>query len=121
MRVRSETLEELFTEALRGMMEYLEPMVFKNNDAEADQVIRLAAVDRTNLLADFLNEIARLAQENNELYEKVTFHKLTETELTAELYGRSVEQFEREMRTIDNHNIKISRNREEYWEAEVIF
>jgi SHS2 domain-containing protein len=100
MRASGETPEELFTEALRGMMEYLEPMVFKNNDAEADQVIKLTAPDRAALLTDFLGRALRLAQEHNELYERVNFIKLTETELTAELYGRLVQQFDRDIKTV---------------------
>lgn len=100
MHVSGGTAEELFSESLRGMMEYLEPMVSKNNDAEADQTVRLAAPDIATLLADFLGRALRLARENNELYERVSFTKLTETELTAELYGRLVEQFDRDIKTI---------------------
>lgn len=121
MRVSGETPEELFSEALHGVMEYLEPMVSRNNDAEADQVIALEAPDRKMLLENFLGRVSRLARERHELYEKATFIKLTETELAVKLYGRAVEQFNREIKTIDCHGLMARQKESGVWEADIVF
>lgn len=121
MRASGATLEVFFAEVMRGMFAYMKPRIFHNNDAEADRVIKIAAKDAPALLADFLGATVRLALENNELYEEVRFTKLTETELEAELYGREVQQFDREAKAVTCHGSKINRNAGGAWEVEISF
>lgn len=119
MRVSGATPEELFQGALRGMLAYMEPRIFHNNDAEADRVIEVAAPDQTALLTDFLGQVLRLAVQNGELYEEVSFDKLTETELEAKLYGREVNQFDREIRSATCRGSGVRKNAAGIWEAEL--
>lgn len=121
MRVRGGSQEELFVEAMRGMFAYMEPRIFHNNDAEADRVIRITAPDATALLIDFLGEALGLALANNELYEMVRFMKLSETALEAELYGRLVEQYDREIKAVTYHGAMVRKNADGAWETEIVF
>lgn len=121
MRVSGATSEELFQEAMRGMFAYMEPRIFHNNDAEADRVIEISAPDQTTLFTDFLGQVLRLAVQNSELYEEVSFDKLTETKLGAKLYGREVNQFDREIRSVTCHGSGVRKNAAGVWEAEISF
>lgn len=119
MRASGATPEELFGEALYGMMAYMEPRIFHNNDAEADRIMKLAAADRATLLIDFLRAAHGLATKNNELYEGARFAKLTETELEVELYGRLVKQFDREIKAVTCHGVAVRQNATGIWEVEI--
>lgn len=119
MRVSGEAPEELFAESLRGMFAYMESRIFHNNDAEADRVIEISAPDRATLLTDFLGQVLRLAVQNGELYEEVSFSKLTETELDAKLYGREVNQFDREVGSATCRRSGVRENAAGVWEVEV--
>ncbi|MBI5742791.1 MAG: archease [Candidatus Niyogibacteria bacterium] len=121
LRASGATPEELFSESLRGMLARMEPRIFHNNDAEADRVIEISAPDRAALLVDFLGAVLRLALENSELYEEVYFAELTETKLAARLYGREVNQFDREIKAVTAGGAGVRQNVAGVWETEIIF
>lgn len=121
MEVSGNTPEELFTEALAGMMAFMGPHIARDNDAEAEQKISVTASDRAALLVDFLNEALRLAQEHKEFYTKTAFSRLDETALEADLYGRLVEQFDDEIKAVTYHEAEVSRTPDGKWRAKIIF
>lgn len=123
MRVTGKTMQELFSDALYGLMHILNEEVSSepNHRVSAKQFVSLSAPDRTALLVDFLNEALSLAQVGREVYTRVTFEKLTDTELSAELAGVDVEEFDEDVKAATYHEAEVTQNENGEWETMLVF
>jgi len=72
-------------------------------------------------LVDFLSEVLYQTQVNKEIYNKVEFKKLTDTELEAEIFGQKVEGFGEDIKAATYHNLEIKQKERGGWEAIVLF
>ncbi len=119
MKVEGKTPEELFAEALRGMMG-----VLKEGSERGEKRKRKIAVqsgDRTSLLVDFLNEALAAAQINREVYDRAVFRRFSETELEAELEGAAVGSFDEDIKAVTYHEADVRRNEKGEWETGLVF
>lgn len=120
LRVEGETLERLFSNALKGMMEILKTDI-STGQLGAKRQISVSAPDKTALLVDFLNEILSLAQTNKEIYPEVVLKKLSETEVEAELTSLPVEEFDEDIKAVTYHEAEIKRSPDGQWETMLVF
>lgn len=107
--VEGRTLEELFLEALRGMMEVLKPEK-KEGGGESTRRVQIEATSPTALLVDFLNEALWLAHTHREAVAEVNFEALTETRVVAVLRGAAVESFGEDIKAVTYHEAEIREN-----------
>jgi SHS2 domain-containing protein len=118
--VEGRTLEELFREALRGMMEVARAEQ-KQGGKESLRRIRLEAPSRTALLVDFLNEALCLAHTHRETYSGVAFEAISDGGVEATLRGSPVESFGEDIKAVTYHEAEIRENAAGNLETMLVF
>ena len=118
--VQSNSLEELFSDALLAMMEVLKPSVAVEKK-EAERTIAVKSTDQTALLIDFLNEVLLAAYEYREAYDRVIFKSLKENSLEAELYGRAVESFGEDIKAVTYNEAEVKQSETGQWQTNLVF
>lgn len=120
LKVEGETLERLFSDALKGMMEILKTDILAGRPGTKRQ-ISVSAPDKTALLVDFLNEVLSLSQINKEAYSVITFDEFSETSLGGNLEGVGVDEFDEDIKAVTYHEAEIKKNPAGNWETILIF
>jgi len=118
IRVFGRNKEELFQNALLGMIAGLRP---ERKTQSVKRKTRIEAFDLPALLVDFLSEVLYLIQVNKEIYNKVKFKRLTDKELEVELYGWKVEGFGEDIKAVTHHDLNVAKNENGVWEAVILF
>ena len=118
VRAFGKTKEELFLNAMRGMVEILKPKILK--EKSETRKIKIESVDINALLVDFLSEVLYLIQTNKEVYNNVKFTKFSDTELEGELTSNKIESFGEDIKAVTYHGLKIEKKNNLY-EATVLF
>ena len=110
LRVTASTLEELFADALRGLMSVM------GTPAAADGVrpeeIELDSVNVTALLVDFLNAALLRAVVSRSLYTGASFASLGETHLDATLTGVPAGELDEDVKAVTYHEAEVRRGGE---------
>jgi SHS2 domain-containing protein len=125
--VEGQTLEALFAEALRGMMELMQPETepgeaeAQKRPLETSREIQVESPSATALLVDFLNEALSLAHSHRERYEGVEFKEISESRVHAELRGRAVPYFGEDIKAVTYHEADIRRNAAGNLETMLVF
>ncbi len=119
IRARGRTREELFQNALEGMMAVLNAK-FKVKNEKIRQ-IRVEAPEINSLLVDFLSEVNYLRQVNMEAYQGITFSKFSDTALEGKLEGYSAEEFGEDIKAVTFHDLNIHQNEKGDWETDIVF
>jgi SHS2 domain-containing protein len=117
--VRGKTLADLFQSALIGMMDFLKPTQMEKTTVS--RLLKIASADHTTLLIDFLSEVLLLANTHKEIYHKVDFKKLGETELEAKLVGHKVKEFKDDIKGVTYHEAEIKQSKNGGLETAVVF
>lgn len=112
-------LPELFSAAMSGMMEIMSPGSVSS--FETSRQVTMESSDRTALLVDFLNEILFLSENNAEFYERIVFFEMGSTYLRAEIFGRKVNIFHKNIKAATYHGAEIKKNESGNLETEIIF
>ena len=120
IRARGKDYQELFKNAMLGMMEILSPSAkeFERKAKKEKRKIIVESSDVNNLLIDFLNEVLYQTQVNREIYTDVKFikfPKMTEVaspsrlEIKAELFGHPVSEFKEDIKAATYHGKGIKK------------
>lgn len=120
MHVTGESLEELFGDALLGMVAVMKP----TRPQKPESIIRkisIDAQDATALLVDFLSEALVWIHTEREAYTRVRFQKLTERTLQAELRGYRVRTFGEDIKAATYHEADVRKGTEGTWSTNIIF
>ncbi|HXK35067.1 MAG TPA: archease [Candidatus Paceibacterota bacterium] len=104
--VSGRNLPDLFESAFLGTTDYLKEREGDEKNT-ISQKIRVEAPDETSLLIDFLNEVLSLAHINNEIYRAVSFTKITNQFLEAEIKGHPVDSFDHDIKAVTYHEADI--------------
>ena len=120
LSLRGRTIEELFAEALKGMMEAMGPL-FDDGGREIKRLIAVQSKDEVTLLIDFLSEALASAHARREAYNEVNFVNLSSDALEAEFLGMRVVSFTQEIAAVSHHEAKMWQNEKKEWEATVVF
>jgi SHS2 domain-containing protein len=121
LKVRGETLEELFKQAVLGMNQILSAgwqSKVKNQKSKAK--IKVKSVDITSLLIDFLNEILAKSQANKSIYSVLSL-KIRDSSLESEIYGFPVSYFTEDIKAVTYHEAEIKKNEQGNFETIIIF
>jgi len=112
LRVTASSLEELFADALRGLMEVMGAPVGAHSVRPESIEIDSAGV--TALLVDFLNEALVRAVVRRRSFTGVTFASLGQTHLSATLTSVPAVSFDEDVKAVTYHEAEVRRN-EEGW------
>ena len=104
------TKEELFLNAMKGMIAVLRPKI-KDKKQKIKNKISVKSIDLDSLLVDFLSEVLYLVQVDKEAYNDVTFSKFSDKKLEGELSGNKVESFGEDIKGVTYHELKIDQLR----------
>lgn len=113
------TKEELFLNAMKGMIAVLRPQIL-NPKSKIPNKIKIKSIDLNALLVDFLSEVLCSIQTNKEIYINVKFSKFNDKELEGELIGNKVESFNEDIKGVTYHGLKIEHKNGSY-EAVILF
>ncbi len=121
LRVRAGSVEELFRDSLRGMFAVECGGLPPPSKAAASRrtPIVIESVDRTTLLVDFLNDALTRAHIERIVFRDVSFEKLAETDLVAELAGGPA-QVVQEIKAVTYHEADV-RQTDGAWETMLVF
>jgi SHS2 domain-containing protein len=120
MMVQADSLKELFSDAVFGMMEILQPQTGGQKQA-IQRTIALQAADTTALLVDFLNEVLFTAHVNKEIYDKVIFKTLLPQSLEAILKGFAAKSFGDDIKAVTYHEADVREMKDGRWETMIVF
>jgi protein archease len=107
LHVTAATLEELFVDALRGLMEVMG--TGKSACPPLSEAIEVESVDVTALLVDFLNEALVRAVVNRRFFTGASFASLTETRVAATLTSVPAE-LEEDVKAVTYHEAEVRRD-----------
>lgn len=121
IRAFGKTKQELFLNALKGMMAIVGPQA-TSHKLQITRKLKVSSSDINALLVDFLSEVNYLAQTNKERYSKARFVKFSDRELEVELVGQKVKEFGEEIKAVTYHGLEVKQKPGSgLWEAEIIF
>ena len=116
------SLKELYSNALWQMNEVLLPGYCQKADHyDCLLRMRLYAPDATALLIDFLSAAMALPYIQKALFLYVYFDVMSETEISARLYGRWYGRLENEVKAVTYHEAHVSRDHGGRWATPVLF
>jgi len=121
------TKQELFINAVKGMIKILQPEI-QNPNVKCQRKIKIKSIDENSLLVDFLSEVLYLIQTNKEIYNEVKFTRFGpstdstsspqacsgQIALEAELFGNKVESFGEDIKAVTYHGLEIEKNKNGY-------
>jgi SHS2 domain-containing protein len=122
LRVTSETLPGLFKLGLDSLNQILAPEFEPTfHTPELVESIHIVSPDTDSLLVDFLSEVLTLSSVNKAIYYDLFFVRLTDSSLTADLSGSSVDHFETDIKAVTYHEASIELNELGEWETTLVF
>jgi len=119
LKVWGKSLEELFQDALLGMINMIKEEVGKGE--EIKRTIKIESQDRTALLIDFLSEALYQSHANIEVYAGVDFKLFSDTKIEAELVGVKVDSFDEDIKGVTHHEAEIRKRDDGNLETIIIF
>ncbi|MBI2012846.1 MAG: archease [Candidatus Colwellbacteria bacterium] len=124
IRVRGNTLQNLFLEAATAMTELMKPLQIPDRHEYVktpERKIIVEAPDTTALLIDFLSEVLALSQTNKEIYNRMTFSHFSPTKVEAVLGEVRVEKFDEDIKAVTYHEADVRQNEKGEWETMIVF
>lgn len=106
LRLRAASLEELFADAVRGLMAVMKPAGAPAPSPAKDTTLTLDAPDVTALLVDFLNEVLLRCHTRREAFEPVTI-EVRDGAITAVLRVRIAGEFEEDVKAVTYHEADV--------------
>lgn len=118
LRVRGETLPELFVHAAQGMYhllgaERMEEIVFVRSWT-------VKALDAESLLVEWLNELLYWTESKGELFDEFEIEEWGETQLRARTRGGPGRTMKKQIKAATFHNLKIEKTDDGY-ETVIVF
>jgi len=123
LEVEANSLEELFLGAVEGMalILYSDFKNLQNNKKIIKQKINLSSLNQETLLIDFLNKILTLSDIEGAVFPVATIQKLTDNKIEAEITGYPVERFDKEIKAVTYHQLKIEKTKEKMLKTTILF
>jgi SHS2 domain-containing protein len=122
MLIEAKKLQDLFTEGVIGMSNILkESFCIKPQKIDKKIIIRVLALDCTNLLIDFLSEVLTNSYVENLVFCRFEILEFSENKIVAELSGTHIEWFDEEIKAVTYHEANVIKNKKGLWETSIIF
>lgn len=106
LRIRGQNLQELLTNAARGMSSLLVSS-FDEIPADVEQQVELEALDAETLLVDWLSELAYWAEAEQVVFKQFALSHVTPTHLRAVVRGGRVSELQKHIKAVTYHNLEI--------------
>ncbi len=119
MHVTGNGLEELFRDALLGMVKAAK--AGRKKREIRPRSFALKAADPTALLVEFLNDALVWMQTDREAYTEATFTTISENELRAELHGYGTDRFGEDIKAVTYHEADVKKDAKGTWSTNIIF
>ncbi len=104
-RVWGQSLEELFTQAARGLYDLVGLQL--TSAPRIVKCIHLQGVDRESLLVAWLNELLHLRESENLGFDQINSLQVDTTTLEARVTGSHVCQWLKDIKAVTYHNLAI--------------
>jgi len=112
LRVTASSLEELFADALQGLMAVMGTPVGAHSVRPETEELDLDSIDLTALLVDFLNEALVRALVGRRCFTGASFASLGETHLSATLTSVPAASFDEDVKAVTHHEAEVRRSGE---------
>jgi SHS2 domain-containing protein len=119
LRIFGANLTELFLSAAEGLI-YLMAADVSMISTEIEKSIELDAIDAESLLVEWLSELAYWAESEMIVFNKFRIKNVTDTHLEAIISGVKAPKFEKHIKAVTYHNLKIIKTSQGL-EATIIF
>lgn len=108
LKISARTKEELFKQALKGMMSILKEKPEKKEKISKE--IEIKSPDLVSLLVDFLNEALYSAHANKAIFPEVEFEFFGDTKLKAKISGYKIKDgFGEDIKAATYHEAEIKK------------
>ena len=122
MKIKAGTIAALFEAGLKGMGNLLRHGACDSDEGEeVAHVFEVQSPDVTALLIDFLGEALTLCHAMKTVFCKVELENMTNTSLTAEVYGNRVPAFDEDIKAVTYHEANIHLNNKNEYETVIVF
>ena len=122
MKLETATPEELFRAGLLGMSQILnENFCREQREFPVRVSVSLTAPDLTCLIVDFLSEVLSISYTERALFCKMEVVEISETKLTANIYGAHNSHLDEEIKAVTYHEAQVLQNRAKNWETVIVF
>ena len=122
LRVRADTLEELFAAALEGMAEIMQPKFCKKQPSHTTRYhLAVNADNPTLLLIDFLSEVLTRAHIDRVVYCRTEFATFAPTSFSATVSGSRTETFAEDIKAVTYHEADVRQDITGAWQTTIIF
>lgn len=122
LKIRAETLKELFHSALSGMNDVLKTRFCRKRlPFTSTRNIHIKSPDTTTLLIDFLSEVLTLSHMNKVVYCRLNIITLQPLEISGVLEGCDVDCFDEDIKAVTYHEAEVGLNSEKNWETMILF
>ncbi len=108
LRVYGKTLEDVYTNAARGMFEVIMEAPISNIPSKESEEVFVESGDSDALLIDFLNELLYQSDIHNAVF-KVNIMELTKYRVRANITRVSNGPFVLEIKAVTHHKMKIKK------------
>lgn len=122
VKVMAPSLEGLLRDNLGTMNDILKNGGCDNvGHFDCRMCTEISADNATDLLVDFLSDILSLTYMQKTLFCNVYFSELSENSISAHLYGKWMDGFDKRIRGVSYLGTHAKRNGDNVWESHVIF
>jgi len=101
------TLAQLFEEAAKALGELMVERLAERTNTSVE-LVKLSAPDREALLVEWLNELIFRSETEHNVYGEAKVHRLSDTEMEAEIRGRTPERLRTAVKAATYHRLKIA-------------
>lgn len=121
LRVKADSLSELFKGALEGMNTLLAPRGCPCKDPKIAEDFDLDSPDVTALLIDFLNEMLAFSHIHQALFCDITLEKLSQTTVTGQARGCPTDHFDEDIKAVTYHEAQVLMHDDGTYETMIVF
>ena len=113
IKINGASIKELFTNAVKALASILHHQE-KYPAPKIKHKLKIKSNDLNSLLIEFLNELLKKSQINQEIYWNVYIPILSETELEAEILGDKIEIFDEDIKSLNHREAEIKKENNYY-------
>ncbi len=121
VKITAKTPEELFLEAVEGLSFSLNKKRVKSTEPSLTLPIKVSSIDINSLLVDFLSEVLYQSDINKAVFPEIKLKRFTNSQIEADISGYYVNNFDKNIKSIDYRDVRVIRNADNLWQTEIIF
>lgn len=120
LHIEAKTPEELFADAVRGLMDLMQPEA-DPGVAVAERELVIHAPDQTSLIVDFLKELLADSYARKEMVQDVTIRHLSDDYIESDIRTVPAISFGEELKGVSYREADVHQRPDGMWEVSLIF